>query len=109
MKKQLIKQLTEDFESYANFTENGIEFWFARDLQHLLGYTEWRNFTKVINKAKTACETAGHKISDHFVDVNKMVSIGSGAERPAEDIRKLERRVKSEDKKFIKNPERLDP
>ncbi len=86
MKKEIIKSLTEDFESYANKTENGIEFWFARDLQHLLGYTEWRNFAKVINKAKTACETSGHNISDHFVDVNKMVSIGSGAERPIDDI-----------------------
>ena len=86
MKKEIIQSLTEDFESYANKTENGIEFWFARDLQHLLGYTEWRNFTKVINKAKTACETSGHNISDHFVGVNKMVSIGSGAERPIGDI-----------------------
>ena len=86
MKKEIIKSLTEDFESYANTTENGIEFWFARDLQHLLGYSEWRNFTKVINKAKTACETSGHNISDHFVDVNKLVSIGSGAERPVDDI-----------------------
>ena len=86
MKKEIIQSLTKDFESYANKTENGIEFWFARDLQHLLGYTEWRNFAKVINKAKTACETSGHNISDHFVDVNKMVSIGSGAERPIDDI-----------------------
>ena len=80
MKKEIIKSLTEDFESYANKTENDIEFWFARDLQHLLGYSAWRNFTKVLNKAKTACETSGHSIAGHFVDVNKMVSIGSGAE-----------------------------
>ena len=86
MKKEIIQSLTKDFESYANKTDNGIEFWFARDLQHLLGYTEWRNFAKVINKAKTACETSGHQITDHFVDVNKMVSIGSGAERSVEDI-----------------------
>ncbi len=86
MKKEIIKSLTEDFESYANTTENGIEFWFARDLQHLLGYTEWRNFTKVIHKAKTACETSGHAIADHFVDINKMVSTGSGAERSVNDI-----------------------
>ena len=86
MKKETIKHLTKDFESFANQTQNGIEFWFARDLQHLLGYAEWRNFTKVINKAKTACETSGHKISDHFVDVNKMVSIGSGSERAINDM-----------------------
>jgi DNA-damage-inducible protein D len=86
MKKELVKHLTLDFESYANKANDGIEFWFARDLQHLLGYSEWRNFTRVINKAKTACETAGHSISDHFVDVNKMVQIGSGTEREINDI-----------------------
>lgn len=86
MKKEIIKRLTGDFESYANQTNNEIEFWFARDLQHLLGYSEWRNFTKVINKAKTACETARHKVSDHFVDINKMVSIGSGTEREIQDF-----------------------
>jgi len=82
----LVKQLTLDFESYANKTSEGIEFWFARDLQHLLGYAEWLNFTKVINKAKTACETAGHTIEDHFVGVNKKVQIDSGIEREIEDI-----------------------
>ena len=85
MKKEMILHMSEDFESYANQTSNGIEFWFARDLQHLLGYSEWRNFYKVINKAKTACETAGHSVPDHFVDVNKMVAIGSGTERPIND------------------------
>ena len=86
MKKDIIKSLTLDFESYANRTENEIEFWFARDLQYLLGYTEWRNFYKVINKAKTSCETSGHAISDHFVDVNKMVAIGSDTEREISDF-----------------------
>jgi DNA-damage-inducible protein D len=86
MKKEIIKHLTNDFESYANQTQNGVEFWFGRDLQHLLGYTEWRNFTKVINKAKTSCDTAGHAIADHFVDVNKMVAIGSGTQREIDDF-----------------------
>ncbi len=86
MKKEIIKTLTADFESYSNITVNEIEFWFARDLQHLLGYTEWRNFTKAINKAKTSCETAGHRISDHFVEVNKMVKIGSETEREISDL-----------------------
>ena len=86
MKKEIIKHLTKDFESYTNQSQNGVEFWFARDLQHLLDYTEWRNFTKVINKAKTACDTAGHAISDHFVDVNKMVAIGSGTQREIDDF-----------------------
>lgn len=86
MKTETVKYLTLDFESYANKADDGIEFWFARDIQHLLDYSEWRNFTKVINKAKTACETAGHSISDHFVSVNKKVQIGSGTEREIEDI-----------------------
>lgn len=86
MKKEVIKHLTSDFESHANYTQNGVEFWFARYLQHLLGYSEWRNFNKVISKAKTACETSGHAISDHFVDVNKMVKIGSETEREIQDF-----------------------
>ena len=86
MRNEIIKGLTEDFESYSQTTESGIEFWFARDLQHLLGYSEWRNFTKVISKGKTACEVSGHNIQDHFVDVNKMVSIGSGTEREIDDL-----------------------
>ena len=86
MKKETVKYLTSDFESCANKAEGGIEFWFARDVQHLLEYSEWRNFTKVINKAKTACETAGHGILDHFVGINKMVQIGSGTEREIDDI-----------------------
>lgn len=86
MKIELIHSLTQDFESYAQTTESGVECWLARNLQHLLGYTEWRNFNLVINKAKTACEVSGHGISDHFVDVNKMVTIGSGAARPVKDI-----------------------
>lgn len=86
MKHEIIVSLTETFEGHAQETEGGVEFWLARDLQHLLGYAEWRNFTAVINKAKTACEISGHVIPDHFVDVNKMVDIGSGGVREVEDM-----------------------
>ena len=86
MKNELIKSLTNDFEGHSQNTENGIEFWFARDIQHLLGYSEWRNFNKVISKAKTSCEASGNLILDHFVNVNKMVVIGSGTEREIDDI-----------------------
>lgn len=86
MKNELIKSLTNDFEDHSQTTDNGIEFWFARDIQHLLGYAEWRNFNKVILKAKTSCEASGNLISAHFVDVNKMVSIGSGTDREIDDI-----------------------
>lgn len=86
MKKEIIRTLTITFENHSYTTENGIEFWYARDLQHLLGYTKWDNFVKVINKAKTSCEANGNDISDHFADIGKMVKIGSGTEREINDI-----------------------
>ena len=55
MKKEFIDTLTSNFEGHAQQTESGVEYWLARDLQHLLGYTEWRNFqNSTISKAKTA-------------------------------------------------------
>ena len=86
MKKEIVESLSKNFEDHSQTTESGIEFWFARDLQQLLGYSEWRNFQKVIIKSKTACEITNNLISDHFVDINKMVSLGSGSEREIEDI-----------------------
>ena len=85
MKSDIIIQLHKNFEDYAHQID-GEEFWFARDLMGLLGYVKWENFAKVIDKAKTACQTAGHSITDHFPDVRKMVDIGSGAEREIDDI-----------------------
>ena len=86
MQSDAINTLTVTFEAHAQKTENGIEYWLARDLQHLLGYSEWRNFTAVVNKAKTACDVSGHGISDHFVSVTKMVELGSGSQRQIDDI-----------------------
>lgn len=86
MKKELVKSLTDTFEDHSNITNNGIEFWFARDIQHLLGYTEWRNFYNVIIKAKTACEASGNLISDHFVDINKTINMPKGATKEIDDI-----------------------
>lgn len=86
MKHEIIHTLTHNFESHANQTEDGTEFWLARDLQHLLEYTKWDNFLSVISKAKTACEISGESIDDHFADVGKMVSIGSGAEKEIPDL-----------------------
>lgn len=86
MKKEIVYTLTQDFESYAQQTESGVEFWLARDLQHLLGYTKWDNFQAVISKAKTACEISGHEIQDHFADVGKMVELGSGSQREISDV-----------------------
>ena len=86
MKIELIHTLTENFEAHAQKTEEGIEFWLARDLQKLLGYGKWDNFINVIAKAKTACETSGHKASDHFADVGKMVDLGSNSQREIDDF-----------------------
>jgi DNA-damage-inducible protein D len=86
MKTSTIHSLTENFESYANQTPDGVEFWLARDLQHLLTYAKWDNFQGVISKAKTACELSEQQIEDHFADVGKMVTIGSGAEKEITDI-----------------------
>lgn len=74
------------FESIRHINEYGQEFWYARELQIALEYKEWRNFLKVIEKAKTACNSSENEVPDHFVEVNKMVNIGSGAERELEDI-----------------------
>lgn len=86
MKQEIIKSLTKNFESYVNKTENGIEFWFARDLQNLLGYTDWRNFLNVASKAKTACEVSNSRVADHFVDINKTIKMPKNAEKTVPDI-----------------------
>jgi DNA-damage-inducible protein D len=86
MKKEQIQQLTETFEACAQRTDSGIEYWLARDIQHLLGYSKWDNFLNVVSKAKTACEVSGHSVPDHFADVGKMVELGSGSQREVDDI-----------------------
>lgn len=86
MKTELIHTLTTTFEAHAQQTDNGVEFWLARDIQHLLGYSKWENFLNVVSKAKTACEVSGHHVPDHFPDVRKMVDLGSGSQREVDDI-----------------------
>lgn len=85
MKQELIKELFGKFEA-ARYETDGVEFWSARDLQYIFNYSEWRNLFRVIEKAKQACNNAGEDIGDHFVDINKMVSLGSGAERKVDDF-----------------------
>ena len=86
MKTEIIQLLINDFESYAKRTENDVEFWLARDLQKLLGYEQWRNFSAVIEKAKTACKGAGHTVADHFAGVSKTIKMPKGAEKDIEDF-----------------------
>jgi DNA-damage-inducible protein D len=85
MKSDVIVQLHRSFEDYAHQVD-GEQYWFARELQSLLGYTQWRNFEQVIDKAKTACQGAGHNPSDHFADVSKTIPMPKGAEKEIDDI-----------------------
>jgi DNA-damage-inducible protein D len=66
--------------------KSGVEYWFARELQFVLDYTQWRRFSEVIARAKIACATSGFNVSDHFADVGKMVDVGSGAKREIDDV-----------------------
>ena len=90
MDKRRVSQIKEQFDLVVHKEEQvKIEFWYARELQDVLEYTEWRNFKKVIDKAKIACDNSGNSVEDHFVDINKMVQIGSGADRIVDDIQQL--------------------
>lgn len=87
MDKDIVVQLFSTFEQAKKTDlDAGLEFWLARELQALLGYTKWENFSKVIEKAKTACNSSGHNPQNHFPDVRKMVDVGSGAKREIDDI-----------------------
>lgn len=87
MKHELVAQLHASFEQVVKTEEDsGTEFWLARELQLLLGYTKWENFAKVVDKAKTACQKSGYDSLDHFLDTRKMVDVGSGAQREIDDI-----------------------
>lgn len=85
MKRELITQLFQQFQD-ACYLYNDVECWSARELQEILGYSEWRNFLNAVEKAKRACENAGLGVADHFVDVNKLIEIGKGGQRHVDDL-----------------------
>lgn len=85
MKKELIAELFEKFEQACQNLD-GLECWSSRDLQEILGYSDWRNFTNIIQKAVKACENSGERESDHFVGVTKMIEIGKGGQREVQDV-----------------------
>lgn len=85
MEKETITKLNKSFEEYA-YEQDGVDYWLARELQELLGYADWRNFLNTVDKAKESCKTTGEPLSDHFVDVNKMIELGKGGQRKVEDI-----------------------
>jgi len=86
MKKETIQKLRVLFECSAR-NEDGIEFWYARDLQELLDYEQWRNFLGVIDKAKFACRNSNQPVTDHFAEVSNMVTIGSDTKREVSDLK----------------------
>lgn len=87
MDRELVVKLRSSFEALVQrHADTGTEFWCARDLQMLLGYARWENFAKVIEKAVTSCKTASYDANDHFLEITKMVDLGSGAKREVEDI-----------------------
>lgn len=77
---------TSPFDSIKQLDDEGNEYWYARDLQGILEYSEWRNFYKIIEKAKNACEASGHMVQSEFVDVNKLVDVGANLQRSIQDI-----------------------
>lgn len=86
MKIEIIYSLTNNFEASSHKSDDGLEFWFARDLQHLLGYAKWENFMGVINKAKTACEISEQECQDHFPDIRKTIPVPNGGSKEIEDF-----------------------
>lgn len=74
------------FEDIKHFTDEGIEFWYGRELQKILEYTQWRNFNQVIEKAKVACKNSEINVSDHFADVSKTIDMPKGAKKDINDI-----------------------
>ena len=77
----------ETFEEIKQIDENGVEFWFARDLQEALNYSKWENFSKVIDKAMLACKNSGFDVKDHFVDVTKMLEMPNSATKQVTDYK----------------------
>src|SRR5208337_3424983 len=85
MSDELVPPASNTFERIRRVNAKGAEFWSARELARVLGYSDFRNFAGVQAKAREACEKSGHAVSDHFVDITELVGIGSGAWRPIED------------------------
>jgi BRO family, N-terminal domain len=74
------------FDDIMHSEEDGAEWWSGRELMPYLNYVDWRNFENVVRKAKSACRNSGHQVSDHFVEVNEMVNIGSGIQKSRANV-----------------------
>ena len=80
-----IDENSTSFENIKHIDENGVEFWYARELMKILEYNKWENFEKVINKAKDACKNSGISVFEHFIDVNKLSKRANNAEVEIKD------------------------
>lgn len=80
------KYSSKTFDQIKHFTDEGNEFWYARELVSVLDYKSWDKFKNVIEKAKESCKNSGLKVEDHFSHVGNMVDLGSGAQREIENI-----------------------
>ena len=87
MATDLQNNSNQTFETTKHINENGCEYWLSRELSKIFGYTEYRHFLPVIERAKEACINSGHKSEDHFEEILDMVKIGSGASRELENVR----------------------
>ena len=85
MERQQIQKMKISFDDISHVTEDGIEFWYARELMNLLGYERWENFEKAVNRAMDSCESSQNIITDHFREVTKMILIGKGGNRSVKD------------------------
>jgi DNA-damage-inducible protein D len=74
------------FERIKRVDESGAEFWSSRDFAQVLGYTDYRNFEAVVEKARTACFNSGQRVEDHFDEINEMIEIGKGGRRSVKTV-----------------------
>ena len=87
MENNIINKTEKNFESIKHIDENGVEFWYARELMEMLEYSKWGNFIKVIDKAKKSCENSNNTIFEHFADVGKTIKMPKNAEKTIEDMK----------------------
>ena len=97
-----IDKNNKSFEDIKHIDEDGIEFWYARELMPILQYSNWQNFEKIIHKAKISCKNSDISVFDHFTDVSKTIKMPKGAEKKLLLLPKLILQYKQENKKLQK-------
>lgn len=87
MENSIINKTEKNFENIKHIDENGIEFWYARELMEMLEYSKWGNFIKVIDKAKKSCENSNNIVFEHFADVGKTIKMPKNAKKTIDDMK----------------------